>query len=81
MIVLVFPSDLKTLTKPSIIAIVPSRGFHPLMISHENQIPNNKAKYTCLVLKAKIIATTGGITDKNPYSIEVILNCQQGTNF
>ena len=51
---------------PSIVANVPSKTFQSLMISHENQIPNTRATYTCLVLSAKIMAITGGRTDKKP---------------
>jgi hypothetical protein len=49
------------------------------MINQENQIPNNKAIYTCLVLNAKIMATIGGKTDKNPYSIKIGLNSPKGS--
>jgi hypothetical protein len=56
----------------STIAKVPSNGFQPLIINQENQIPNNKAIYTCLVLNAKTMATIGGITDRNPYSIKTL---------
>jgi hypothetical protein len=58
---------------PSIIARVPANGFQPSTINQENQIPNNNAIYTCFVLKAKIIATIGGITERNPYSIKKII--------
>ena len=40
------------------------------MMSQENHMPNNNAIYTCFVLNAKTMATIGGITERNPYSIK-----------
>jgi len=66
---------------PSIIAKVPANGFQPSIINQENQIPNNNAIYTCFVLRAKIIATIGGITERNPYSIKRNFNLFKGSNY
>ena len=62
----VFPADLKTLTIASMAANVPVKKFQSLKIIQANQIPNNNDMYTCLVLNAKMIATTGGKIDRNP---------------
>ena len=64
--VLVLPSDLNTLTIPSMALKVPVKKFQSFIIIHENQIPKSKAMYTCLVRNASTIAIIGGNIDSQP---------------
>jgi hypothetical protein len=66
MITLVLPGDLNTFTKASRVAKVPVTMFQSLIMSQPSQVPNTNAAYTCLVLKARRIAKTGGKTERIP---------------
>lgn len=56
-------------TKSEMTLTSPSTGFHALRIVAPTQTPANKDNKVCLVFKAKIMATSGGMSERMPYSM------------
>ena len=51
----------------------PSIGFQPQMIVVPTHKPTNSDRIVCFVINAIPMATSGGRSDKKPYSIVILL--------